>query len=214
MDLRRIETLWSHVHWLCVLGTLGSFTAAAQRLGVSKAAMSLRISELERAAGVPLVLRTTRSVRLTEAGQQLADATGGAFEAIGTAFAGSITTGLVPPKTLDTKVTVQGAFVLGEEVAAFEREAAAFLGVEHAIGVSSGSDALLVALKTASETLREHFLSAVSTRAAQAMRDDLANMPPTRLADVESAQREVVESAMRLVADGRLSLPGRGEKLV
>ncbi|MES2718016.1 MAG: LysR family transcriptional regulator [Pseudomonadota bacterium] len=88
MDLRRIETLWSHVHWLGVLGTLGSFTAAAQRLGVSKAAMSQRITELERAAGVPLVLRTTRSVRLTEAGQQLADATAGAFETIATSFAG------------------------------------------------------------------------------------------------------------------------------
>jgi DNA-binding transcriptional LysR family regulator len=88
MDPRRIDTLWSHVHWLGVLGMLGSFTAAAQRLGVSKAAMSQRISELERAAGVPLVLRTTRSVRLTEAGQQLADATGSAFAAIGTAFAG------------------------------------------------------------------------------------------------------------------------------
>lgn len=87
-DPRRVETLWSHVHWLTVLGQLGSFTAAAQRLGVSKAAMSARIAELERAAGVPLVLRTTRSVRLTEAGQQLADATAGAFEAIGTAFAG------------------------------------------------------------------------------------------------------------------------------
>lgn len=87
-DTRRIETLWSHVHWLSVLGTLGSFTAAAQRLGVSKAAMSQRIAELERAAGVPLVLRTTRSVRLTEAGQQLADATGSAFSQISTAFAG------------------------------------------------------------------------------------------------------------------------------
>ena len=88
MDARRIETLWSHVHWLSVLGMLGSFTAAAQRLGVSKAAMSQRIAELERAAGVPLVLRTTRSVRLTEAGQQLTDATAGAFQAISTAFAG------------------------------------------------------------------------------------------------------------------------------
>ena len=88
MDARRIETLWSHVHWLSVLGMLGSYTAAAQRLGVSKAAMSQRIAELERAAGVPLVLRTTRSVRLTEAGQQLADATAGAFLAISTAFAG------------------------------------------------------------------------------------------------------------------------------
>ncbi|MBI5255011.1 MAG: LysR family transcriptional regulator [Burkholderiales bacterium] len=88
MDHRRVETLWSHVHWLTVLGQAGSFTAAAQRLGVSKAAMSARIAELERAAGLPLVLRTTRSVRLTEAGQQLADATAGAFETIGTAFAG------------------------------------------------------------------------------------------------------------------------------
>ena len=88
MDERRIETLWSHVHWLSVLGMLGSYTAAAQRLGVSKAALSQRINELERAAGVPLVARTTRSARLTEAGQQLVDATGSAFETIASAFAG------------------------------------------------------------------------------------------------------------------------------
>jgi DNA-binding transcriptional LysR family regulator len=88
MDPRRLDTLFAHVQGLGVLGMLGSFTAAAQRLGWSKAAMSQRIAELERAAGVPLVLRTTRSVRLTEAGQQLVDATQGAFEAISTAFAG------------------------------------------------------------------------------------------------------------------------------
>ena len=37
-------------------------------------------------------------------------------------------------------------FILGEEVAAFEREIAAYLGVKHAIGVSSGTDALTIAL--------------------------------------------------------------------
>jgi len=41
-------------------------------------------------------------------------------------------------------------FILGEEVAAFEREIAGYLGVEHAIGVSSGTDALAIALSALS----------------------------------------------------------------
>jgi len=45
-----------------------------------------------------------------------------------------------------TRVCDSQRFVLGEEVEAFEREMAASLGVAHAIGVSSGTDALLVAL--------------------------------------------------------------------
>jgi DNA-binding transcriptional LysR family regulator len=65
-----------------VLADTGSFTAAAERIGVSKAAMSEHIRELERAAGMALVRRTTRSVRLTEAGEQLVGATQGAFEQI------------------------------------------------------------------------------------------------------------------------------------
>jgi DNA-binding transcriptional LysR family regulator len=88
MDTRKIESLWSHVHGLGVLQSAGSFTAAAQRLGLSKAAMSQRVTELERAAGVPLVHRTTRSVRLTEAGERLVEATRGAFAQIEQGFAG------------------------------------------------------------------------------------------------------------------------------
>ena len=88
MDAKNIELLWTHLHWLTVLEQQGSFTAAAARLGVSKAAMSQRIAELERAAGVPLVRRTTRSVRLTEAGQRLVDDTRAPFEQIAHSFAG------------------------------------------------------------------------------------------------------------------------------
>lgn len=86
MDNEKISALWTHVHWLTVLAQQGSFTAAARHLDASKAAMSQRIAELERAAGVSLVQRTTRSVRLTEAGQQLVEATRGAFEHIADSF--------------------------------------------------------------------------------------------------------------------------------
>ena len=39
-----------------------------------------------------------------------------------------------------------GRFIFGPEVEAFEREAAAFLGVPHAIGVANGTDALVITL--------------------------------------------------------------------
>lgn len=87
MQDQKTPELWSHCHWLTVLAEQGSYTAAAARLGVSKAAMSQRIAELERIAGVPLVQRTTRSVRLTEAGQRLVDQTRAAFEQISQSFA-------------------------------------------------------------------------------------------------------------------------------
>lgn len=45
------------------------------------------------------------------------------------------------------RVLDSGRFVLGPEVEAFEQEIAAWIGVPHAIGVSNGSDALLLALQ-------------------------------------------------------------------
>ncbi len=44
------------------------------------------------------------------------------------------------------RVLDSGQFILGAEVAAFESEVAAYIGAKHAIGVSSGTDALLLAL--------------------------------------------------------------------
>jgi flagellar motor switch protein FliG len=74
---------------------------------------------------------------------------------------------------------------------------------------------VLAALKTASEGLKEHFFSAVSSRAAATMREDMAILPPMRLSEVEAAQREIVECALRLGAEGRITLPTTGtERLV
>ena len=46
-----------------------------------------------------------------------------------------------------TTVLESGRYILGEQVASFEREFAAYLGVSHAIGVGSGTDALHLALR-------------------------------------------------------------------
>ena len=79
MESANAHSLWSHVHLLSVIAQLGSFTQAAQRLGLSKAAVSQRVAELERSVGLTLVQRTTRSVRLTDAGQHLVDDTSESF---------------------------------------------------------------------------------------------------------------------------------------
>ena len=47
------------------------------------------------------------------------------------------------------RVFDSGRFILGEEVASLEKEIAAYLGVQHAIGLASGTDALIIGLRAA-----------------------------------------------------------------
>ena len=48
----------------------GSFSAAARRLGAPKATVSAKVARLEKRLGLSLLQRTTRKLRLTEAGQE------------------------------------------------------------------------------------------------------------------------------------------------
>jgi flagellar motor switch protein FliG len=65
---------------------------------------------------------------------------------------------------------------------------------------------LTVALKTASESLKKHVFTSMSKRAAERIREDMESVGGVRLADVEAAQREIVEVALRLDAEGTISL--------
>ncbi|AJE45779.1 LysR family transcriptional regulator [Celeribacter indicus] len=63
-----------------------NFRAAADRLGVTRSAVSQGIRRLEDRLGTALVLRTTRSVRLTEAGARLHEALRGPLSDVGGAL--------------------------------------------------------------------------------------------------------------------------------
>ncbi len=69
-------------------------------------------------------------------------------------------------------------------------------------------DRLTLALKTASDDLKVHLFSSMSKRASDLIREDLELLGGVRLADVEAAQLEIVETALRLEAEGTLSLAG------
>jgi len=72
------------------------------------------------------------------------------------------------------------------------------------------SDTLTMALKTASDELKEKIFNNISKRAAEMMQEDLEVMGPKKLSEVEMVQQTIVKIALRLEDDGELVLPGRG----
>jgi flagellar motor switch protein FliG len=71
-------------------------------------------------------------------------------------------------------------------------------------------DQLGLAMKGASESLRELFFSNMSERAAKIMREDMEGMGPVRLKDVDQAQMTMVQVAKDLAAKGEIMLAGKG----
>jgi len=69
---------------------------------------------------------------------------------------------------------------------------------------------LALALKGASDNLREMFFSNMSERASKIMREDMESMGPVRLKDVDAAQMAMVQVAKDLAAKGEIMLAGAG----
>jgi flagellar motor switch protein FliG len=72
------------------------------------------------------------------------------------------------------------------------------------------SEQLVLALKSASDEMREKIFGAISSRAAGMIREELELLGPTRVADVEQAQAAIVEAAMRLEREGRIQIAREG----
>jgi flagellar motor switch protein FliG len=71
-------------------------------------------------------------------------------------------------------------------------------------------DQLALALKGASDSLRDLFFSNMSERAAKIMKDDMAAMGPVRLRDVDQAQQAMVAAAKDLAAKGEIMIADGG----
>ena len=70
---------------------------------------------------------------------------------------------------------------------------------------------LALALKTASEEMKQKIFGNMSERAAQLIKEDMEYMGPVRLSDVEAAQQKIVDVVRRLEDAGEIILQGRGD---
>lgn len=104
-------------------------------------------------------------------------------------------------------VMERGDFILGEEVAAFEREAAEFLGARYAAGVASGSDALVIGsdilgFKDGAEVLTPTFTFFASTSCVARLggKPVLVDMDPETLnMDLADAERKVTKKTVGII---------------
>lgn len=98
----------------------GNFRAAADRLGVTRSAVSQGVGRLERTLGRPLFNRTTRSVRLTEEGEQLLNALSDPLTEIAAVLEATRDTPASPRGLLKiTATSIAERFLSGPLIAAF-----------------------------------------------------------------------------------------------
>jgi flagellar motor switch protein FliG len=75
-------------------------------------------------------------------------------------------------------------------------------------------NALPLALRGAKKEVREHFLASLPSRSRGMLQDEMSSMGPIKLRDVKDAQSQLVEAALRLVADGSVELTDTTEEMM
>ncbi len=74
------------------------------------------------------------------------------------------------------------------------------------------TEELSLALKTASDALKEKIFKNMSQRAADILKEDMQTKGPVRVSDVEKAQQNIVKAARKLEREGKIIVAGRGKE--
>ena len=74
------------------------------------------------------------------------------------------------------------------------------------------SESLILAMKGASEELKNKIFKNMSQRAAEMLRDDLESKGPVRVSEVEGQQKEILKIVRRLSDEGQIMLGGKSEE--
>jgi dTDP-4-amino-4,6-dideoxygalactose transaminase len=117
-------------------------------------------------------------------------------------------------------VLVRGDYVLGREVEEFEREFAAYCGAEHAVGVSSGTSALVLSLRAAGIgagdeviTVANSFLATVSSILLAGARPVLVDVADDENIDVDAVRAAISPRTRAVLAVDLRGYPARLDEL-
>jgi flagellar motor switch protein FliG len=170
-------------------------TAVLERLGNMREIPGALLEEVANAISAELPNTSADAVRTIDGVARSAALVRRMDRQTGEALLGSLEEG-----NSELAVEIRRAMYTFEDLGALD--ARALRSLLEAVPVEK----LTVALKTASDSLKAHVFGSMSKRAAERIKEDMESMGGVRLADVEAAQREIVEVALRLDAEGTISL--------
>lgn len=123
-------------------------------------------------------------------------------------FMDSVTSNLVLAKVSENNAEL--ALKIQDKMFVFEDLASMSASAMQTVlrGIATGQ--LLLALRGASEGLKEKIYSNMSRRAAEILRDDLEASPPAKLSEVEWAQKDILGMVKQMVDAGEIQLGSEG----
>lgn len=196
-----------------VLAQVPAGAAAAVLAALPEETQELVVDRMAALASVsPSALRATRDALTSELGEGLFHSE----DAEGVSRAAAILNELMPEQSAALMARLEARDP--ERAAAIQRERFTFADLAkldrrgmQVLLREVDTAQLVVAMKGSSEELSQAVLGAMSSRASQTLREDIENLGPQRLSDVERAQREIAVVAMRLQTEGKLVLITGGQ---